>query len=224
MSKRTNEGPRHFCEIQRVDEQARVLDLPTAAAAHESPKLLLLRPSLVRSLLLESAERSELPRSGDDLFNGGGTERADQLVLQVCNAHVETERFHAGATQVRAESGALETAPEVTLFCGVAQARQSDVPARRTEQNQTASDVLRAAHWHDGNALRVKISTTARGERFQRDLVADPFNEHDRTQVNAGSQRLDGGRLESRLVVHVPSLAPHPAVPSPAPHCARGLL
>jgi hypothetical protein len=53
----------------------------------------------------------------------------------------------------------------------------------------------------------VKISTTALGERFQRELVADPFNEHDRAQANAG------GQLESLLVVHAPSLAAHPAVP-----------
>jgi hypothetical protein len=52
----------------------------------------------------------------------------------------------------------------------------------------------------------VKISTTALGERFQRELVADPFN--DRAQANAG------GQLESLLVVHAPSLAAHPAVPS----------
>ncbi|MDQ1455998.1 MAG: hypothetical protein QOH28_1618 [Actinomycetota bacterium] len=54
----------------------------------------------------------------------------------------------------------------------------------------------------------MKISTTALGERFQRELVADPFNEHDRAQANAG------GQLESLLVVHAPSLAAHPAVPS----------
>jgi hypothetical protein len=183
------------------------LDLPAAAGAHETPKLLFIRPSSVRSLVLEGAERSKLTLSGDDLFHGGSTDGADQLVLQVRDAHEETQRFHAGATEVRAEAGALETAPEVTFFCGVTQARQSDIQTRRTEQIQKASDVHRAAHWHDGNALSVKISTTALGERFQRELIADPFNKHDRTHVNA-----DGGQLESLLVVHAPSLAAHPAV------------
>jgi hypothetical protein len=182
------------------------LDLPAAAGAHETPKLLLIRPSSVRGLLLESAERSKLTLSGDDIFHGGSTEGADQLVLQVRDAHVETQRFHLGATEVRAEAGALETAPEVTFFCGVTQARQPDIQTRRTEQIQKASDVHRAAHWHDGNALSVKISTTALGERFQRELVADPFNKHNRTHVNAG------GQLESLLVVHAPSLAAQKAV------------
>jgi len=31
----------------------------------------------------------------------------------------------------------------------------------------------------------VKISTTALSERFERELVADSFNQHDRTQVDA---------------------------------------
>ena len=116
VGKHTIQRPRHSCEIQRVDQQARVLDLPAPAGAHETPKLLLIRASLVRSLLLQGAERSQLTLSGDDLFNGGGTEGADQLVLQVCDAHVETQLFHAGAIEVRAEAGALETAPEGGLL------------------------------------------------------------------------------------------------------------
>jgi hypothetical protein len=43
-------------------------------------------PSLLRGLLLEDAERSELALRVDDPFHRGGTERADQLVLQVGTA------------------------------------------------------------------------------------------------------------------------------------------
>jgi hypothetical protein len=46
------ERPGHVAEIERIDEQARVSDLPAAAAAHEPPKLLLRRPSLPRRLFL----------------------------------------------------------------------------------------------------------------------------------------------------------------------------
>ena len=83
------ERPRHLGEIERLDEEARVADLPPAAAAHEAPKLLLGRPSLPRRLLLEGAEGAKLAVSVDDSFHRGGTESADQLVLQVCVAHVE---------------------------------------------------------------------------------------------------------------------------------------
>jgi hypothetical protein len=40
---------------------------------------------------------------------------------------------------------------------------------------------LRTPDRHDGNALAVEIPTAARGESLERDLVADPFDEHDRT-------------------------------------------
>ena len=33
-----------------------------------------------------------------------------------------------------------------------------------------------------GDALGVEVPTTALGERFERELVADPFDEHDRTR------------------------------------------
>ena len=47
----------------------------------------------------------------------------------------------------------------------------------------------------------VKIPTTALSERFERLLVADPFHEHHRTQVDARGKRvLVGNHL---LLVHV---------------------
>ena len=68
MSKYQVKRPGHFGEIKRLDEQARVSDLPAAAAAHEAPELLLRGPSSPRSLLLEGAEGSELSLSVNDLF------------------------------------------------------------------------------------------------------------------------------------------------------------
>src|SRR5215475_7895258 len=130
------------------------MDLPAASAAQEAVKLRLGRPSPLRRLLLKGAERPELALSVDDVFDGGGTEGADQFVLQVCDTHVETTRFHASASEVGAEPGTLETAPEVTLLPRVAQARQPDVQPLRTEQLQEASDAPRTSNWHDGNALR----------------------------------------------------------------------
>jgi hypothetical protein len=119
--------------MQSVDEQARVSDLPASATTHEAPKLLLSGPSLPRRLLLEGAERSKLTLGVEDLFHGGDTERADQLILQVCDAHIETERFHIGATEVGAEAGPLDTVAELTFLCGVTQARQSDIKPLRTK-------------------------------------------------------------------------------------------
>jgi hypothetical protein len=63
------ERPRHLAEVERIDEQPRVSDLPAAAAAHEAPELLLSGPSLPRGLFLEGAERSKITMSVDDLFH-----------------------------------------------------------------------------------------------------------------------------------------------------------
>jgi hypothetical protein len=83
MSKYQVKRPGHLAEIKRLDQQTRVSDLPAAAAAHEAPKLLLRGPSSPLRLLLEGAEGSKVSLSVNDLFHAGGTESADQFVLQV---------------------------------------------------------------------------------------------------------------------------------------------
>ena len=180
------ERPRHARQLQRVDEQPRVADLAAAVGADEAPKLLLAAPSLPGGLLLEGAERSKLALGLDDLFHTGAAKAADQLVLQVGDAHIEPEGFHVGATEVGAEAGPLQTTPEVALLAGVTKARQAEVHATRTEALQEESDVSGTAPGDDGNALGGKLSTTARGKRLERDLVAHPLDKHDRLWVDAG--------------------------------------
>jgi hypothetical protein len=189
MSKDTIERPRHAREVQRINQQPRVADLPAAVGADEAPKLRLAAPSSPRRLLLERAERSKLTLALDDLFHSGGTNAADQLLLQVGDADVETECFHVGATKVGTEAGLLQTAPEVGRLASVTQAGKPNVQAPRTEQLKEASDVPCTAHRHDGNAFRGKVSTTALSQRLERDLVASPLNQHNRPWVDAGARR-----------------------------------
>jgi hypothetical protein len=119
MFQDTVQRTRHVAEIQCVDEQGRGLDLPAAAGTQEPAELLLIRPSSPRGLFLEGVERFKVTLSCDDLFHRGGTEGAYELVLQICDAHVETESFHVGATEVGAQAGSLEAALEVALLRGV---------------------------------------------------------------------------------------------------------
>jgi hypothetical protein len=112
MGKDTIERPRHAREVQRADQQPRVADLPATVGADEAPKLLLAAPCSPGRLPLERAERSKLTLGLDDLFHRGGTKAADQFVLQVGDAHVEPEGFHADATEVGTQAGPLQTAPE----------------------------------------------------------------------------------------------------------------
>jgi hypothetical protein len=182
VSKYQVERPRDLGEIERLDEQARVSDLSAAAAAHEAAELLLDGPSLPRRLLLEGTEGSEVTVGIDDLFHRGGTESADQFVLQICDADVETQPFQIGASEVGAQAGPLDAAPELALLCGVTETRQPDVEPLRAEPFQEASDRLRPSDRHDGDALGVEIPATPLGECLERELVADPFDEHDPPQ------------------------------------------
>src|SRR4029077_10647241 len=61
--------PRHPTEIESLDQQPCVADLPAAAAAHEAPQLL---PGLATApfgLLLQCAKRSHVALSGNDRFH-----------------------------------------------------------------------------------------------------------------------------------------------------------
>ena len=61
MSEYEVERPRHAAEIERVDEQRRISDIATAAAAHEASKLFLNRSSSPLRLLLQDAEGAKVP-------------------------------------------------------------------------------------------------------------------------------------------------------------------
>jgi len=178
VSENQVQRPRHLREIEGVDEQARVPDLSASAAAEPAPKLLLGSPTLPRRLLLESAERSKVPLSLGDPFHGGSAERADQLVLQICDAHVEAQPFHVGASEVGAESSSFETPTEIQLLSRVTETCQPHVKPVRAELIQKPSDGLRASDRNDGYALGAQIPATPLGERFERELVADPLDEH----------------------------------------------
>lgn len=71
----------------------------------------------------------------NDFFDRGGAQGADQLVLQVGGAHVEAERCHIVTGQAGAETGPLESAPEVAFLGGVTQASEPDVEPVRAERS-----------------------------------------------------------------------------------------
>src|SRR5437867_1792079 len=181
MRQYTAQRPRDTGEIQRLHEQGRVSNLPAAEGAHEPPELFLAGPPEPRGLLLEGAERSELTLRLDEPFHGPGTEGADELVLQVHDAHEETKSFHVVPSQVGTVPRPLEAAPEVAFLGGVAQAGQPEVEPLRAEPIQEAADVLRSTHRHDGDAFAVEGPTPPLCQRLERALVADPLDENDRS-------------------------------------------
>ena len=180
MSEHQVERSRHLSETERLDEQPPVTDLPAPATAHEAPKLLLGGPFSPLGLLLEGAEGPKIALSVHDLLNGVGAKRADKLVLQIGDAHVEAQPFHLWTREVGAEARPLEPALEVAFLSGIAESCQPDVDPLGAEEIQEASDALCTSHCHDRNALSVEVPTTACSQRFERDLIADPFHKHDR--------------------------------------------
>ena len=148
---------------------------------HEPPKLLLIRELALRGLLLERAERSELALGGNHLFHAGRADGADQLVLEIRDAHVEAELLHVGASEVGPEAAALEAAPEIGFLSGVTETREPDVETAWAELFHVPPDRLSTADGQDGNPLRFEVAAPPLGKRLQGQLVADPLDEHDRS-------------------------------------------
>jgi hypothetical protein len=183
VSKHAVERARYLGEIERLEKEPRVTELPAVGAAHEPSQLPFDVLSSPRRLLLEGAKGSEIALSVEESFDGGKTERTYQLVLQVCNANVKAQPFHVDASEVGAEAGQLETAPEDFLLASVTETSQSRVRPAGAESGQELPYRLRTPDRHDRNALAVEIPTTARSEGLQRDLIADSFDEDNRTCV-----------------------------------------
>ena len=179
MCEDTVQWPGHAAQIQRGDEQGREPCLSSVLGTEETPELLVFGAASPRGLLLKGAERAELTVRLDDPFDGRRTERPDQFVLQIRDADEEPEVLHVGAGEVRAEALTLERANEVALLGRVAEAGQPEVGSPGTEPPQEPSDVLRTPDRDDRDALGVEGATASLGERLERPLIADAFDEDD---------------------------------------------
>ena len=119
----------------------------------------------------------------DDLLNRVDTEGAYQFLFEVGDAHVEAQPFHVGAREVGAEPGTLERAAEVAFLSRVAETCQLHIEPVGAKSMQEPPDRLRTPDRHDGDALGVEVPASASGERLERALVAEPFDEHDGTRL-----------------------------------------
>jgi hypothetical protein len=173
-------------EVEGVDQQPGVAVLAAAAGAQEAVQQPGQGPLPLGGLALEGPERPELPLALDQPLHGGGAEAADQLVLQVGLAHEEAERGQLGPAEIRAEAGPLQTAPEVDLLAGVAEAGQGQAQPSGTEPLQEPPDAPGPAHRDDDDALGGEVPAAAGGQGLEGDLVAGPLDQHDHAGVGAG--------------------------------------
>jgi hypothetical protein len=103
------EWPRDTVEIERVDDQHPVLELPVP---EEASKLCLDRLLPMGRLFLVGAERAQLPLRHEQFLHRRGTQCARQLILQVGLARIEAKPLEIGAREIRAEAGSSEPAPQ----------------------------------------------------------------------------------------------------------------
>ena len=129
---------------------------------------------------MQAPEGAEVPLGFDDAFDRGDAKRADQLFLEIRDAHVEAQPLQLRAIEVGAEACPLEPASEVPLLAGVVEAGQPEVETLPAEPIQEPSDGLRAADRDDRDALGVEIPALPLRESLERSLVAEPFDQHDR--------------------------------------------
>ena len=161
MSEQPLERGRHPRGIERFHEEARVPDLPSAAAPHEAAQLLMCRPPVPRRLLLQRTEGAQVAVLFDDPQHGLDAQRADQLVLEIDVADIEA---------------VVEDAPERRCFARVAETGHLHA---RAEAFDEARDGMGTADRDDGDALGVEIAPSPLGECADRDLVARPLDEDD---------------------------------------------
>ncbi len=147
------------CEIQLIDKQAGVPYLAAALAADEPPELGFDRSSPLRRLPLQHPERPQLRLRVDDVLDRLGAERTDQLVLEVCDADVEAERLPVSANEAGTEPGPFHTARDAPFLVGVAEYGELDGALLRTEALQVSTDVRRAAHRDDSDALPCEVAS-----------------------------------------------------------------
>ena len=156
------------------------MDLPTAAGAHEATELGLDAPPLLRRLLLERAERSQLTLTIEDVFDGLGPEGADQLVLEVVDAHVEAQR--SISSRVRSAPRPACSRPRRNIPSSPASHNPASLtssprgPKRSRKLRMFVAPPIETTCTPSSSRSRC----AARRERFDGALVAEPLDEHDR--------------------------------------------
>jgi hypothetical protein len=171
MCEEALERSRDLRGAERLDEEARVPDLPSSAAAHETPELFVLRPASPRGLLLQRPEGTEIALLLNDPQDGFDSERSDQFVLEVGVTHIEP---------------VWERALERARLADVAKARDGHI---RPEAPDEATNGVRTADRDDRDAFRAEVTPAPCRKRLDRHLVTRPLDEDDGLRINAHDHR-----------------------------------
>ena len=152
----------------------------------------------LRGLLLEAAERRELALGVEHALDGDRAERADQFVLEVRLAGEKAVIRGARGRVPFADAGTFERTAHVPQLGDVAQPRELEAEAVRTERPHEALDVRRPADRHDDDAFGREVAAAPPRERFDRGLIAPPFDEDRCARIGGAGERSRALRVERR--------------------------
>ena len=146
----------------------------------------------MRRLPYVGPKTTSLPLVLDEPLDASDPERADQLVFEVFDTHVNPY-WCDGRTAGK------ESAAEVSLLTRIAQPSHRDRPLEATEVLERGSDIARSPDGHDHHALGGEIPPEARRQRFDRALVARPFDENCGPQAGGvEGKTIHGARIAQR--------------------------
>ena len=124
----------------------------------------------------------EIAVGAKDFLDGRRTVRADQLSLQIGDAHVEAELLHFRSSEVGPDTGALESPAEHRLLAGIAETCEPQASRPWAELVEEGSEAVRASQLNNPDA-RCKIDAAALSQRFDRALVTRSLDNHNRACV-----------------------------------------
>jgi hypothetical protein len=205
---------RHAAQLELVNEQRRVLMLATAAGAHEPAQPGLFRSIALRRLVLEDPVRMQIAVPFEEPLDCGRSEGADELVLQILDAHEEAEPFQVGQGDVLAEAGSFERPLEEVRFTLIHQTSKGDIQPTRTEELHVALEVRGTAHGDDGDPLGGQVTSLPARQSLDGELIAGPFDQNDGPSGYGRKSLLAQGESEDAdprgLVALSPLLTGHP--------------
>jgi len=179
------ERTRQSGEVQDFDETPCGADFPCRSRPEESAQLVMHRCMAVLWHGLEAPEQDELVLCREHTLYGLGSERPDQLVLEIGDAREETERFQ-GLVGGDRNGRVGESAADVPLVGDVIHATEFCTRVCAYELRKHPREVRYAISRPDLDVMQAEIAADAVGQRVNSACIAVALDEH---------QGIDGCRV-----------------------------
>jgi len=127
---------------------------------------------------LKASERAKLALGLENMFHDFGSQRSDQLVLEVRDARKEAERFK-GVVRLDWDGHAIERAADVLLVCNIVHAEDLGARVLVPELREQAREVCNTLGGLDVDMKCIEIATDTVSQRTNGAGIAVSLNEHE---------------------------------------------